>query len=116
MGLLETFGGGDAFFGGGGWHADVQDDHVGWVLVDAVQEFGGYLAANASWIPNYGERRRAESGTNRGRQSYEKRLACRSVPAVGVDGRGGCGDGVERRLGIDPQAAQAGVAAFGALR
>jgi hypothetical protein len=44
--------------------------------------------------------------------SYEKRLACRSVPAVGVDGRGGCGDGVERRLGVDPQAAQAGVAAL----
>jgi len=42
-----------------------------------------------------------------------KRLACRSAPAVGVDGRGGCGDGVERRLGIDPQAAQPGVAAFG---
>ena len=28
-------------------------------LAKAVREFGGYLAANASAIPNYGERRRA---------------------------------------------------------
>ena len=35
------------------------------------------------------------------------------MPAVGVDGRGGCGDGVEGGFGVDPQAAQAGVAALG---
>jgi len=28
-------------------------------LAKAVREFGGYLAANAAAIPNYGERRRA---------------------------------------------------------
>ena len=45
--------------------------------------------------------------------SYEKLLACRSAPPVGVERCGGCGDGGERGFGVDPQAAQAGMAAFG---
>ena len=36
-----------------------------------------------------------------------------SVPAVGVECRGGGGDGVEGGLGVDGQAGQAGVAALG---
>jgi hypothetical protein len=28
-------------------------------LLKAVSEFGGYLRANATWLPNYGERYRA---------------------------------------------------------
>ena len=29
------------------------------VLLKIVTEFGGYIRANATWIPNYGERHRS---------------------------------------------------------
>src|SRR5450756_2103368 len=59
----------------------------------------------------------AESGANRGRRA--RRLVMSPdcglglVPAVGVECRGGGGDGVEGGLGVDGQADQAGVAALG---
>ena len=58
-----------------------------------------------------------ESGANRGRRA--RRLVMSPdcglglVPAVGVECRGGGGDGVEGGLGVDGQADQAGVAALG---
>ena len=37
---------------------DVDDAGPGQKLVKTLIEFGGYIAANATWIPNYGERYR----------------------------------------------------------
>ena len=61
-----------------------------------------------------------ESGTNRGRQTgtgdavvEEGSRPRGSVAAIGVDRRGGGGYGVEGGLGVDPEAAEAGVAALG---
>ena len=61
-----------------------------------------------------------ESGTNRGRHTGtgdglvgEESGPRGSVAAVGVDRRGGGGYGVEGGLGVDPEAAEASVAALG---
>ena len=61
-----------------------------------------------------------ESGTNRGRQAgttdalvEEESRSRVSVSAVGVDRRGGRGDGVEGGLRVDLEAREAGVVAFG---
>src|SRR5674536_353887 len=72
----------------------------------------------AAWADLWSSTARyAESGANRGRRA--RRLVMSPdcglglVPAVGVECRGGGGDGVEGGLGVDGQADQAGVAALG---
>ena len=78
-------------------------------LLTTVTEFGGYVRANAAWIPNYGERYRSgeaissafvESTVN---QVVSKRMVKKAADALGTQecspaAAGPC-QGLERRAG-----------------
>ena len=64
--------------------------------------------------PAVGERDKPWEADRQWRRAGRRRnRVARGSAAVGVDRRGGRGYGVEGRLGVDPEAAEAGVAALG---
>ena len=81
---------------------------------DVVIPFYSYLAKQFVFCDHhFGAGSNSRAGQTVGGK-VRKRLACRSAPPVGVERCGGCGDGdVEGGFGVDREAAQAGVAAFG---